>query len=212
MKFSYLGIFKYFEQYGGYKVTKLNDKEFNVDVDCDLEHITLNVTAELTERSRQNIDVCLVDDHWFTQTGSRDTLCMLLLQIGVGDLKEFDGISSTIRSRAPLIDSWYKYMVSVCKKIHQAVPIILAGDPEWDYVLRDGLTKLKLRQWTPLNRLRRNELANEVGAIKFIRYSVKSGRGFKNLIDEIVCCGLEKLKKENELNAEPECCKECILL
>ena len=178
-------IFKYFEQYGGYKVRKLDDKQFSVDV----ENVTLNVTDQ--HRRLPHIDVCLVDGSWYGQIGSPEMIFKLLIQIGEpGDLDKLS-VSS--------IENWCKYVASVCKDIHPNVPIILAGDPEWDSDNSNDLEKPKLRQWTGLSEKRRNELANEVGAIKFIRYSVKSGRGFKNLIDEIVCFGLEKLKKEKQL-------------
>ena len=49
-----------------------------------------------------------------------------------------------------------------------------------------------------LNRNIGNELANEIGAVKYIEYSRKTGRGAKILVDEIIYAGLSKLKDERE--------------
>ena len=81
---------------------------------------------------------------------------------------------------------------------HPTVPIIIACS-ETERKYRPGeMKKAELRGDELMNREIGDKLARELGAIKYIEYSLKTGRGVKILIDEIAFAGLGKMKDDEK--------------
>ena len=81
---------------------------------------------------------------------------------------------------------------------HPTVPIIIVcSRAEWKY--NPGLMKIaELDGDELMNRKIGDELARELGAVKYIEYSYKTGRGVKILIDEIAFAGIGKMKNDEK--------------
>ena len=97
------------------------------------------------------------------------------------------------------------------KSERPTVPIIVAGDNRFkNYAEAMGEAELEGRKF--INQKMGDKLAREVGANKYVEFSMESGRGFKILFDEIAYAYFAKLKDEEERRLKDElrakkCCK-----
>ena len=83
------------------------------------------------------------------------------------------------------------------KQLHPTVPIILVGNVEKKNDLK-SLKYADLAGWKVINKTLGDNLAREVGAVKYNEISWKNGRGVKDFIDEIGFAGLGKLEQNKE--------------
>ena len=90
-----------------------------------------------------------------------------------------------------------KRRASLCKEQYLEAPIIVFGDASFkNYPPR--LKRLELAGQKVFNRKMCDELVRDIGAVKYVEYSRKSGRGLKILIDEVVFVYFCKLKDEED--------------
>ena len=78
-----------------------------------------------------------------------------------------------------------KQQASWCNQLYPEAPFIEVGDAELKNFPRE-LKHVELAERKVLNMTMGDELAQDIGAVKYVEYSLKTGRGFKILIDEIV--------------------------
>ena len=94
-----------------------------------------------------------------------------------------------------------KRQANSCKKAYPTAPIIILGYNDGRKHEPDEMKEIELEGDKMMNSKIGAELANEIGAVKYIECSRISGRGIKILLDEIALAGLgkmidERLKKE----------------
>ena len=90
-----------------------------------------------------------------------------------------------------------KRQVSKCKQYHAEAPIIVVEDA----TMKNSSQHLKLIERAgqkAMNRKIGDELVRDIGAVKYVEYSRKSGRGLKIIIDEIVFAYFSKQKVEED--------------
>ena len=88
-----------------------------------------------------------------------------------------------------------KDRVSTYRKACPTSPIILVGNHDrWKGEL-ERMKKAELKGDKLMNRKIGNQLANEIGAVKYLEYSRENGRGVETLFDEIALAHLERLKE-----------------
>ena len=97
-----------------------------------------------------------------------------------------------------------KRRVSYCQDAHPTAPIIIFG--HWGHSKHDIALQghYESTQNRPINRKSGDEFAREVGAVKYVECSHKTGRGYKILFDEIAFAYFSKLKDEEEKAKEAE--------
>ena len=93
--------------------------------------------------------------------------------------------------------SQVKLKASRCKQQYPDSPIIVVGNASSKTSPR-RLKYLELAGQKLFNRKMSDELVRDVGAVKYVEYLRKSGRGLKNVIDEIVFAYFSKLKDEED--------------
>ena len=90
-----------------------------------------------------------------------------------------------------------KHQASRCKQQYPEAPIIVVGDAK----LKNHPPRLKdleLAGKKVFNRKMGDEFVWDIGAVKYVKYSSKTGSGYKILIDEIVFAYCSKLKDEED--------------
>ena len=89
---------------------------------------------------------------------------------------------------------------------HPTAPtIIVCFDAEWKY-RPDDMKRAELEGDKLMNRKIGDKLARELGAVKYIEHSEKTGRGAKILIDEIAFAGIGKMKDDEKRRNKRKCC------
>ena len=96
-------------------------------------------------------------------------------------------------SSSSYFSDYVKYQVSRCKKYFPTVPIVIANFYGKEKHRLRELKKAELAGDKMMNRKIGDELARKLGAVKYIEWSFKTGRGAKILIDEIAFAGLGKI-------------------
>ena len=157
-----------------YTITRINDCNFNVKLFIANQIVRLIVTNDF---KKQDIDVCLV--------------CYSISQ------STFIGFEAS--SNSTFIDMAHQ-AVKYCQMWFPAVPIIISCDDVEVKHEPDELKRAALAGRKIFNRQMGDELANKVGAVKYVPWSRQSGKGTKFLFDEIAFAGLGKLKDKNEEN------------
>ena len=100
----------------------------------------------------------------------------------------------------------YDSYSSLEERVLRKQPVIIAGcHADLKYNL-DELRETELDGRKIFNRKMGNKLANDTGAVKYIEYSTKNGKGLKNLVDEIAYAGLGELQDEIELKSKFKSC------
>ena len=88
-----------------------------------------------------------------------------------------------------------KDRVRAYQKVCPTSSIILVGNHDrWKGEL-ERMKKAELKGDKLMNRKIGNQLANEIGAVKYLEYSCENGRGVETLFDEIALAHLERLKE-----------------
>ena len=90
-----------------------------------------------------------------------------------------------------------KRRASRCKLQYPEAPIIVIREASLKYI-PSNLKDLELAGQEVFNKKMGEELAWDIGVVKFVEYSSKIGRGLKILIDEIAFAYLSKLKDEED--------------
>ena len=90
-----------------------------------------------------------------------------------------------------------KRRASRCKQQYPDAPIFVIREASLKYI-PSKLKDLELAGQKVFNRKMGDELARDIGAVKYVEYSSKTGRGFKILLDEIAFAYLSKLKDEED--------------
>ena len=89
---------------------------------------------------------------------------------------------------------------------HPTVPIIIVcSHAEWKYHPGE-MKEADLEGDEIMNREIGDELARELGAVKYIEYSEETGRGAKILIDEIAFAGIGKMKDDEKRRSKRKRC------
>ena len=93
-----------------------------------------------------------------------------------------------------------KTAVSAHKANNPTATIIIAGyyGSDWQEKFMRKLKKAELSGDKLMNRKIGNQLANEIGAVKYVEYSVENARGIQTFYNEIVFAHLGKLRAEEE--------------
>ena len=90
-------------------------------------------------------------------------------------------------------------------KYFPTVPIIIVcGHAEWKYDPGE-MKKAELKDDKMMSREIGDKLARELGAVKYIEYSNKTGRGVKILIDEIAFAGIGKINNDEKRRNIEKC-------
>jgi len=97
-----------------------------------------------------------------------------------------------------------KRAVSDCKQRNPTAPIIVAGEV-WSKNNPRSVKKAELVGWKSINKTMGYKLAKEVGAVKYIKLSLESGRGYKIMLDEIYFAYLGKLKDDENRRKGANC-------
>jgi len=97
-----------------------------------------------------------------------------------------------------------KLYAAECKKQYPTAALLLVGDVAYKN-FPESVKEAELAGWKIINQATGNTLAREVGAIKYIEYTLISGRGFKNVFYEIAFAGIGN-SKENQVQREKEKC------
>ena len=89
-------------------------------------------------------------------------------------------------------------LASLCDCGYPTIPIIIVGFDAGVRSRLKALQQMKMEGVKPLNRETGNQLAREIGAVKYVEISLKNGRGIKLLLNEIAYAGLGKIKDQHQ--------------
>ena len=90
-----------------------------------------------------------------------------------------------------------KQQASRCKQHHPKAPVIVVGDASFK-TSPPALKHFELAGHKAFIRKMGDELARDIGAVKYVKYSIESGRSLKIVIDEIVRAYFSKLQDEKD--------------
>ena len=90
-----------------------------------------------------------------------------------------------------------KQQASRCKQQHPKASFIVVGDASFKNS-PPVLKHFELAGQKIFNRKMGDELARDIGAVKYVEYSIESGRSLKIVIDEIVSAYFSKLQDEED--------------
>jgi len=121
-----------------------------------------------------------------------------------GDENNYDVCLIKRFDQSGLHNDHVKREASICKVPYPTVPLIVIGDADGRNK-PEHVKEAELSGWKMFNQTMGDKLAREVGAIKYIEYSWKSGRGFRIILDEIYFAYLGKLKEDEERRKKQKC-------
>ena len=146
-----------------------------IDLTIDGRNVRLIVSPEQTKQC----DVCIVGS-WFS-------------------CAQFSYVEDSLRQNVDPANycANVKNQASWSKQKYPESPTIVV----WNASLKSdprNLKDLELAGQKVLNKKMGDELARDIGAVKYVEFSSKSGRGVKTIIDEIVLAHFSKLKDEED--------------
>ena len=176
-------------QHKKYKVKRLNNRDLVVNMVVGDRKVTLIITGNPREFQA---DVLVVDNLHPSFISRRRLARQMTIP------RSYRSLEASMR----VYDSYSSLEERVLRK----QPVIIAGcHADLKYNL-DELREAELDGKKIFNRKMGNKLANDTGAVKYIEYSTKNGKGLKNLVDEIAYAGLGELQDEIELKSKLKSC------
>ena len=97
-----------------------------------------------------------------------------------------------------------KRRANFCKRRYPTAPILMVGNTELK-TNPESLKDAELAGWKLINRKHGDKLAQEIGALKYIELSWRTGCGCKTLFEEIAIAGLGKLKADKGRKTNAKC-------
>ena len=105
-----------------------------------------------------------------------------------------------------VFSDWCREYAGCSFLLHTTVPIIIVCSHAECKYEPDEMKKAELEGDEIMDREIGDKLARELGAVKYIEYSLETGRGAKILIDEIAFAGIGKMKDdEKRRNKQKRC-------
>ena len=99
-----------------------------------------------------------------------------------------------------------KRFVAAFKQKHPITPIILYGFEGSLKSCPNYCKESGLEDYNLLTQRGGEQFAREIGAVKYVEYDARTGRGAKILADEIAYAGLGKIMDEMEMQERRKCC------
>ena len=97
-----------------------------------------------------------------------------------------------------------KSLVSQFKRKYPNAPIIVVGGYDLTYEPK-SVKRAELAGEKMMNRKLGDKLAREAGAVKYVELSIKNGRGYKIVFDEIAIAAIGKFNDDKEQQKKHKC-------